>query len=434
MVDERWETQVACPGCGCVCDDLALRFDGGKLAAVQPGCSLAEQWYFSHAKDDRPVAELNGTPCGLEEAIDRGAEILRLADNPLIYGLSRSATPGQRQAVALAEKLGGVVDTTASMCHGPSIMAIQEFGECTCTLGEIRNRADLVIFWGCNPGASHPRHAERYSVDPHGRYRSEGRGERTIVMVGPAGQVEDWRLDPAGARPDLVIATEPGRDFELIAELRALVRSGVRVQASADAQRLISLMRGCQTGVVFFGLGLVETEMWAPLVRPMAGQVNVAALLQLVSELNEHARFFARRMRLQGDVSGADNVMTWQTGYPFAVNYSRGYPRYNPGEFSASELLDRGDVDACLFVGTETAAYFSRRAHEHLASIPTVVLDYPGAELSFSPTVQITTAVYGLHAAGGVYRMDNVPLHLRGLIDGPYPTDEAVLRALAARV
>lgn len=428
---ERTETQVACPGCGCVCDDLALRFEADKLVAIEPRCPLADDWYASHAKD-RPVAELDGSPCPLEAAIDRGAEILCSAENPLIYGLSRSATPGQRQAVELAEKLGGVIDTTASMCHGPSIMAIQEYGECTCTLGEIRNRADLVIFWGCNPGESHPRHAERYSAFPRGRYRPRGRADRTIVMVGPAGKVEHWRLDRAGAKPDMVIAIEPGRDFELIAELRALLRGDARLNASDHARRLIALMRGCQTGVVFFGLGLVETEMWAPVARPTAGHVNVAALLQLVSELNEHARFFARRMRLQGDVSGADNVLTWQTGYPYAVSFARGYPRYNPGEFSAGELLDRGEVDACLFVGTETLPYFTARALRHAASIPTVVLDYPGAAPPFTPTIRITTAVYGLHAAGGVYRMDNVPVPLRALTGCTYPTDEAVLAAIAA--
>ncbi len=32
-----------------------------------------------------------------------------------------------------------------------------------------------------------------------------------------------------------------------------------------------------------------------------------------------------------GDVTGADSVLCWQTGYPFSVNLGRGYPRYNPG-------------------------------------------------------------------------------------------------------
>ncbi len=43
-------------------------------------------------------------------------------------------------------------------------------------------------------------------------------------------------------------------------------------------------------------------------------------------------------------------VLAWQTGYPFSVNFARGYPRYNPGEFSAQDMLERGDVDLCLFV------------------------------------------------------------------------------------
>ena len=39
----------------------------------------------------------------------------------------------------------------------PSVMAQQVVGKVTCTLGEVRNRADLVIFWGSDPLVSHPR-------------------------------------------------------------------------------------------------------------------------------------------------------------------------------------------------------------------------------------------------------------------------------------
>lgn len=136
---------------------------------------------------------------------------MQRADYPLIYGLSRSATPGQRAAIALAERLGAAIDTTASLCHGPSIMALQEVGEVTCTLGEIRNRADLIVFWGCHPAVSHPRHAERYSVFPPGKFTPSGRADRTIVMVGEAGQVEHWCLDP-DAKPDFVLPIDPTTD------------------------------------------------------------------------------------------------------------------------------------------------------------------------------------------------------------------------------
>ena len=112
-------------------------------------------------------------------------------------------------------------------------------------------------------------------------------------------------------------------------------------------------MKACRYGIVFFGLGLSMTGL---------GHHNVEALLLLVRDLNDHTRFFARRMRVPGDVTGADTVLTWQTGYPFSVNLSRGYPRYNPGEFSANEMLERGDVDACLLVGSEGVGRFSAAA------------------------------------------------------------------------
>jgi formylmethanofuran dehydrogenase subunit B len=45
--------------------------------------------------------------------------------------------------------------------------------------------------------------------------------------------------------------------------------------------------------------------------------VDVQALLQLLTDLNGPGRrWYAIRMRVQGNVVGADSVLLWQTGYP----------------------------------------------------------------------------------------------------------------------
>ncbi len=433
-------TDVACPVCGCVCDDLELTVDDSRVLDVKRACHLAEPWFLNQSSAQRPVAEIDGSVASLEDALRRAADILSHAKAPLIYGLSRSSTPGQRAAIELAERLGATIDTTASMCHGPSIMAFQSVGESTSTLGEIRNRADLVIFWGCNPAVSHPRHAERYSVFPHGQFVPRGRADRTIVMIGDAREVHDWRLDPDGSRPDIVIPVEPDRDFEAITMLRAILKGlplpeinhgQFETGASlTDLKSLVEQMRACQCGVVFFGLGLIGTRFGQTEARSELGHLNVECLLRLVAELNAVTRFYARRMRLQGDVSGADSVLCWQTGFPFSVNLARGYPRYNPGEYSANDLLERGEVDACLLLGSETVPFFSASAQAHLQTIPTITLDYPASPSTFRPTVQITTAPYGLAVSGTIYRMDEVPLPLRASLRSTYPTDEEVLSRL----
>jgi formylmethanofuran dehydrogenase subunit B len=147
---------VACTVCGCVSDDLQITVAHGRISKCQGACHLAEPWFLGQDNDRPPVALIEGQAVPLEAAVRRAADLLRTASSPLIYGLSRSSTEGQRAAVALGERIGATIDTTASLCHAPSVMATQEVGESTCTLGEVKNRADLVIFWGSNPVESHP--------------------------------------------------------------------------------------------------------------------------------------------------------------------------------------------------------------------------------------------------------------------------------------
>ena len=416
---------VVCTVCGCVCDDLRLRGVGGTVLPEANVCSLAQPWFDRLAdvsqEGNRPtVARIHGKSTSREAALFAAAEILKSSRAPLIYGLARSSTPGQRAAVTLAEQIGAVIDTTASVCHGPSIMAIQRVGESTSTLGEIRERADLVVFWGADPATTHPRHFERYSVEPRSKALPNGRDDRTVVVI-DANETATSRL------ADELVRVDPRRDFELIASMRLII-NGQSVPAdvncgvsSGEVEKLVSLMTNCRYGVVFFGLGIAQQSL---------GHLTVESLLQLVAELNAHTRFTARRLRIPGDVSGADSVLCWQTGYPFAVNLNRGFPRYSPGEFTAAELLQRREVDACVIVGSESVVDFPNDALDELQRVPTIVLDYPHAECPFQPTVALTTAVYGVHAAGTAYRMDEMPLPQRQLIDSDYPTDRDVLESL----
>jgi formylmethanofuran dehydrogenase subunit B len=411
---------IACTVCGCVCDDLRITVDDGRISKCEGACGLAEPWFLAQ-ESRRPQAALienQGVP--LAAAVARAAEILRAASSPLIYGLSRSSTEGQRATIALGERIGATIDTTASLCHAQSVMAIQEVGESTCTLGEVKNRADLVIFWGSNPVDSHPRHFERYSLLPRGKFIPGGRADRTLVVA-------DVKPTASTRQADFYLPVEPGQDFEALATLRSLVR-GAPVAANAATgaplallQDLAVRMKACRYGVVFFGLGLSMTGH---------GQHNVEALLLLVRDLNEHTRFCARRMRVPGDVTGADTVLIWQTGYPFAVNLARGYPRYNPGEFSAQGMVERGEVDACLLVGSEGVARFSAQAVAQLRRIPTIALDHPTVESSIAPTIRFTTAVYGIHRPGTAYRMDGIPIPLRAFLPTDYPSDDDVLKMI----
>ncbi len=411
---------VACTACGCLCDDLTLTVADERIVRAERACSLAEPWLLSQNKADRPVAEIEGRPASLEDALEAAAAILQRSDAPLIYGLSRSSTEAQRAAVELAERIGAVIDTTASLGHGPAILAVQAAGECTCTLGEIRNRADLVIYWGANPKVSHPRHMERYAVDPAGEFVPNGRSDRTVVVV-------DIEPTATSELADVFIQVKPGRDFDVLWALRGIIRGReprnlANLGASPDAViDLAARMKSCRFGAAFIGFGLSRSRM---------GHRSVEALLRLATDLNRHTRFYVRRLRGSSNVAGADSVLAWQTGFPFSVSLARDYPRYNPGEFSAHEMLQRGDADACLLVGSYGARRFTPDAQRRLCQLPTIVLD-PVVEIQdFRPTVLFRTGVYGIHFQGTAYRMDEVPIPLRHCLPPRGPFDAEILQQL----
>ena len=88
----------------------------------------------------------------------------------------------------------------------------------TCTLGEVKNRADFIIYWGGNPAECHPRHFTKYTLTQKGKYIPNGRKDRTMVLV-------DIRETMSAKAADIFLQVRPGKDFEMLSILRALIKS-----------------------------------------------------------------------------------------------------------------------------------------------------------------------------------------------------------------
>jgi formylmethanofuran dehydrogenase subunit B len=425
--DLRIVTDATCTFCGCVCDDMELTVENNTITKAKNACVLGKSWFFNHHIEDRPEALIEGQPAKYEEAIVRAADILLNANYSITYGLSDTTTEAQRVAMAITDWIGGLIDTTTSVCHGPTGMAFQGVGEVTATLGEIRNRADYLIYWGGNPAESHPRHFTRYSLMPKGEFVPNGRKDRTAVLI-------DVRKTKSAKAADTFLQLKPGSDFELAWALRGLAK-GLEIDPSIEEKTGISLetltevmdgMKAAKFGAILFGMGVTMTR---------GKHHNSEAVLALARDMNIYGnRWIAKPMRGHGNVTGADNVVSWSTGYPFGVNLGRGYPRFNPGEYTSSDVLARGEADAAFIIASDPMSNFSQPAREHLASIPSVVLDPKLSETAKVATVAFTTSTYGINTAGTAYRMDDIPIPLRPAFPSPYRSDYEILKAIETRI
>ncbi|MFO1094347.1 MAG: molybdopterin-dependent oxidoreductase [Planctomycetaceae bacterium] len=178
-------------------------------------------------------------------------------------------------------------------------------GKVTCTLGEVKQRADFIVYWGGNPAECHPRHFTKYTIMQKSKFLPRGRKDRTMVLV-------DIRETKSAKAADIFLQVRPGKDFELITILRALIKdqhvSDERINETGLTRdtigNLIRRMKA-QFRCMFFGMGLSMTRG--------KHMNNAAALLMLAAEMNAFTKFVAMPMRGHGNVTG-DVIMRLADG------------------------------------------------------------------------------------------------------------------------
>ncbi|MEE9565144.1 MAG: formylmethanofuran dehydrogenase subunit B [Candidatus Hydrothermarchaeaceae archaeon] len=424
-------TDIVCPFCGTLCDDIEADVEDNRIKNVRHACKIGTAKFLSVLEGDRPVKPLirkNGefVESSIETAVKKTAEILTKSKKPLLYGWSSTSCDAHSFGIAIAEKVGGVIDSTSSVCHGPSVLAVHDVGLPSLTLSEVKNRADLVIYWGCNPMHAHPRHLSRYTIYPRGYFRERGHQDRELVVV-------DVRKTDTSKIANKFIQVEYGKDYELLGALRAVVNGneidieevgGVKKE---DIYELAEKMENCQFGVIFFGMGLTMTS---------GKHRNVDNAISLTKDLNRHTKFSIMPMRGHYNVTGFSEVLTWQTGYPYAVDFSTGYPRYNPGETTANDILQRGEADAALIVASDPVAHFPRKSVEHLAKMPLVYIGPHFTLTTEFADVFIPSTFVGIETEGIAYRMDTIPLNMRKVVNPPdgVLSDEEILERILKEI
>jgi formylmethanofuran dehydrogenase subunit B len=426
--EKRVIENVSCPFCGDVCDYLRIEVEGTKIVRNVGGCAISISKFLNYNKHRilKPYIR-NGnrfTEVGLEKALDIAAEILANAKYPLIYGLSNTCVEAIDIAVEIAEVTHGIIDNTSVVCHGPTILALQEVGAVTATFGPMLHLADLVVFWGCNPREAHMNHISRI-VMARGRF-SEGRKARKVVVV-------DIRKTMTADFADLFIQVEPSRDVELLRALRMAIKD-LEIEAPRVAGvprekilELAEMMRTSRYGVLFFGMGLTQSE---------ARFRAIEEAIKLVQDLNEWTKFVLLPMRGHYNVNGANQVLLWNTGYPYAVDFARGFPRMIVGVTSTPDLLANGDVDAALIIASDPAAHFPRKAVEYLSKMPVIVVDAKWSLTTAFADVVIPAGMVGIECEGTVYRMDGVPIYMKKVLDPPpgILCDKEILGMLLKRI
>ncbi|WP_323737303.1 formylmethanofuran dehydrogenase subunit B [Methanosphaera sp. ISO3-F5] len=421
----------SCSYCGNNCDDITYLLKNNNIVGVRHACRIGASKIIND-QDQRLLNPMVRNEEGLleettwDEALDKTAKLLYESTRPVLYGWGETSVEAIKKGIKIAELSGSVIDNQSTICHGSTIQAFQNVGHPVMTLGEVKNRADVIIYVGTNPMDDHPRHLSRYTTFPEGFFRRNGRNDRTVITLDP-------KFTNTAKVSDEWIQFNMNEDYLLFNALRTILRgetieeneiAGVPVE---QLNKLINIMKNAEYGALFFGLGVSQT---------LAKQKNVDVLIQLIEDLNRYSKWSMLPMRGFFNVSGFNIALTSETGYPYGVDFSRGYPRFMVGETTTIDLLNRREPDFFMAISADPGVQFPGYSIQHLTQIPTVQIDtHWGPYTELSDIVLPSTRV-GVETEGTAYRMDSIPLFMKKVIDKPENchSDEWILTELYKRV
>lgn len=386
-----------CPFCPLACDHLGVRVaaDGG-LMLQGSNCERAAKGLAACAPS-RVEPSIDGQPASLDAAVAAASTRLAASRQPLFAGLGADVA-GARALYPLACATGAIVDTAGSdaLMHG--LRALQDRGQFTTTLAEVRTRADVIVFVGGLPTAIAPLIGERLGIgDPQV-------AQRHVVVIGPEAGDEATLAGWAGAGITTETIALQGDLFDTAALLDALVARRPAMAAAPVPPALRALadrLHAAQYAVL----------VGSPPRLPAQGALIVEVMHRIVGELNRKTRAAALWIGGGNGVATANQVFAWLSGVPMR---SRAGPRgleHEPLRFGTTRLLAQGAVDALLWV-----ASFDAESSPPDTTLPTVVLGHPAlaARCTKPGTVFIPVSTPGIGSAGHVFRTDGtvlMPLH-----------------------
>jgi len=412
---------IVCPVCGASCDDIQVELEGQGLT-VRNACKMGNakfQEVVSPHRIKEPLVRVDGDlrRASWDEAIEMTARILANSERPLLFMGSETSTEAMEVGIHMAEFLGGIADSNSTVCHGPTTMGIQEAGRVGATAGQSKSRADLTVYWGSNPLESMPRHMSRYAVYPRGYWTQRGRFDRTVICVDP-------RRSITAENADLHIQLNPNTDYELLSALLTLLHgkrphqtveevTGVSI---SEMERMLEMMKSCNYGAIYVGLGIASSY---------GKHRNAELAFNLVKELNSHTKFVIGALRGHCNVAGFNQIASYLYGFPFGLDFARGYPRYNPGEYTAVDVLREKDVDAAFILSADLVSHFPAACSEYLAQIPVACIDIAPCPTTMLSDVVLPGVIDAMECDGTFYRLDDVPIYFQPFTSSPFSFTES---------
>lgn len=273
-------------------------------------------------------ARIDRKPVPLDAAIAQAARMLDASRLPVIGGLGADIA-GTRAAVALAERIGGVIDHMHSDAVLRDLAVMREAGSYVTTPNEARLRADTLLLVGPGLLEAWPELVARLTAAPNAR--EVDNDKRRITWLGTG---------KGAALPGASMIGRDPRDLPiLLAQLRACIGGRPAGKVPRPIATLADSLKTARFGVAVWSAAALD-------------ELVIAMLAGLIDDLNATTRFTALPLAPADNAIGALQACGWMTGFPMRTGFGRGYPEHDPWRCDARRLIESGEADCAVWIAS----------------------------------------------------------------------------------
>jgi formylmethanofuran dehydrogenase subunit B len=389
------QTTATCPACGLLCDDIALENSNHKLKVVNTNCTKTVAFFEQNADENTP--QIAGKSATLQAAISKAAEILRQANKPIFTGLSTDVQ-GFRALYTLSQKTSANLNHMNAASMARNLKVLQSTGWQTTTLTEVKNRADLVVYFGSDLLSHNARFFERL-VDVDGMFVTAK--NRQVVILGEASNLSAIKSDALQTAWTLPCLTKDLPSITMA--LRALI-AGKQLKARevaavkvSDLQTLADKLKTAKYAVLTWVAKDLDFNH---------AELTIQNITEIVVSLNKTTRAAGLPLGGSDGDTSANNANTWLSG--LALND------------------EQTEHDAMLWINS-----FSPEKMPPKTDNPLIILG--NSNIKHQADVFIPIATPGLDCSGTLFRVDSsVVLPLKKVRESHLPTLAQVISQIEA--
>ncbi|MHA1299166.1 MAG: formylmethanofuran dehydrogenase subunit B [Candidatus Helarchaeota archaeon] len=392
--------QVVCPGCSLLCNDILLEIKDNQIEHVYNACVRGNAHFLSYKSENRikePLIRNNGKliPISFDDALDKTVEYIKNAKRPLLYGFITVPSEAQKIAIEIAKKIKGIIDSPGSVCHIPSLVFLEDNEIRIPSFSEVRDFADFVIFWGCNPSAAHLRLFSKYAVLARGKNTEKGKEDRYVSLI-------DIRQTETRSISDLFLKINPEEDDILLQTIIDGLKGNqifndVAGISQKDIRELISIMKDTKFGVIFFGLGFVMGEK---------ASKNLQLLSDLFKELKKlNLNFTAMPLSGHYNMVGFKKVLQEHSDQKINADFNSN-SNLDTEDLKFHNLIKNNECDVILIVGANPLSNLPYSHMKFLKDKKIILIDPLKNLTSEIADIIIPTTFSGIESSGTAYRTD----------------------------